>query len=147
MKLQMRSLKVRKNLFPLMIIQGAIHKWCHTHRREGGSAKRLRYSISLFSKMGDKGGGVKNLQKWVTSFMEGPKVLIGYFWNNLTWQEHFNRKYVFICSNILQIYIFFHKNFFQFLGFRWSSSCSPKASTCSKKATKMCYILRRKQTL
>ena len=31
----------------------------------GGSAKRRRYSISLFSKMGDKRkGGVKNLKKW-----------------------------------------------------------------------------------
>ena len=30
--------------------------------------------ISLFSEMGDKGeGGVKNLKKWVTSFMDGPK--------------------------------------------------------------------------
>ena len=33
--------------------------------------------ISLFSKMGDKGeGGFKNLKKWVTSFMDGPQVLI-----------------------------------------------------------------------
>ena len=40
----------------------------------GGSAKRWRYSISLFSKTGDKGeGGVKNLKKWVTSFMDSPK--------------------------------------------------------------------------
>ena len=39
---------------------------------EGGSAKRWRYSISLISKMGDKGeGGVKNLKNWVTSFMDG----------------------------------------------------------------------------
>ena len=29
---------------------------------------------SLFSKMGDKGkGGIKNLKKWVTSFMNGPQ--------------------------------------------------------------------------
>ena len=29
--------------------------------------------MSLFSKMGDKGeGGVKNLQKWVMFFMDGP---------------------------------------------------------------------------
>ena len=28
---------------------------------------------SLFSKMGDKGkGGIKNLKKWVTSFMDNP---------------------------------------------------------------------------
>ena len=40
---------------------------------EGGFAKRWRYSISLFSKMGDKGeGGVKNLKKSVTLFMDGP---------------------------------------------------------------------------
>ena len=32
-----------------------------------------RYSIILFIKMGDKGvGGVKNLKKWMTSFMDGP---------------------------------------------------------------------------
>ena len=46
-----------------------------THLEGGGaSAKRWRYSISLFSKIGEKGeGGVKNLQEWMTSFMEGPK--------------------------------------------------------------------------
>ena len=39
---------------------------------EGGLAKRRCYSISLFSKMPDKGeGGVKNLKKWVTSFVDG----------------------------------------------------------------------------
>ena len=44
-----------------------------THLGGGGSAKRWRYSISLFSKMGDKGeGGVKILKKRVTSFMDGP---------------------------------------------------------------------------
>ena len=48
-----------------------------THLGGGGSAKRGRYSISLFSKMDDKGkGGVKNLQKLVTSFMDGPKCKI-----------------------------------------------------------------------
>ena len=44
----------------------------------GGSIKRKRNSISLQyilivwkNKMGDKGdGGVKNLTKWVTSFMD-----------------------------------------------------------------------------
>ena len=43
-----------------------------THLEGGGaSAKRWRYSISLFSKMSDKGeGGVKNLKKWETSFTE-----------------------------------------------------------------------------
>ena len=42
---------------------------------EGGSAKKWRYSLSLFSKMGDKGEGeVKNLKKWLTSFMDGPFV-------------------------------------------------------------------------
>ena len=35
---------------------GAIHKWCHPLRGEEGSAKRWRYSISLFSKMRDKAG-------------------------------------------------------------------------------------------
>ena len=39
----------------------------------GSAAKRLRYSISLFSKIGDMGAvGVKNLKQWVTSFMDGP---------------------------------------------------------------------------
>ena len=43
----------------------------------GGSAKRGCYSISLFSKMGDKGkGGVKNLKKLGTSFMDGPKAKV-----------------------------------------------------------------------
>ena len=40
---------------------------------EGGSAKRRQNSISPFIKMGDKGeGGIKNLKKYVTSFMDGP---------------------------------------------------------------------------
>ena len=40
---------------------------------EGRSAKRRRYTISIFSKMSDKGeGGIKNLKTWVTSFMDGP---------------------------------------------------------------------------
>ena len=40
----------------------------------GGSTKRWSYSVSLFSKMGDKGkGGVKNLKKWVTLFMDSPR--------------------------------------------------------------------------
>ena len=35
-------------------------------------------SLSLFSKMGEKAeGGVKNLKKWVTIFMDGPYYL---FW-------------------------------------------------------------------
>ena len=38
-----------------------------TTKQEGGSSKRWHYSISLFSKMGDKGErGVKNLKRWVT---------------------------------------------------------------------------------
>ena len=54
---------------------GAIHKWRHPLREEVGSAKRWHYSISLLSKMGDKGeGGVKNFKKWVTSFIDGPLV-------------------------------------------------------------------------
>ena len=45
-----------------------------THLGGGGSAKRWCYSISLFSKMGDKGeGGVKNIKKWVTLFLNSPK--------------------------------------------------------------------------
>ena len=44
----------------------------------GRSAKKWRYSISIFSKMGDKGeGGVKNLKKWVTSFMDGLRKRLG----------------------------------------------------------------------
>ena len=44
-----------------------------THLGEGGSAKRWYYSIGLFSKMGDKGEqGVKNLKKWVKSFLGVP---------------------------------------------------------------------------
>ena len=45
-----------------------------SHLEEGGgSAERWCYSISLFSKIGDKGeGGVKNLKKLVTSFVNGP---------------------------------------------------------------------------
>ena len=52
--------------------QGTIHKWRHPLRREGGSAKRRHYSLSLISDMGDKREGwVKDLKKWVTSFMNG----------------------------------------------------------------------------
>ena len=41
-----------------------IHKWRHPLKGRGGSAKRWRHSISLFSKMGDNGEGeVKNLKK------------------------------------------------------------------------------------
>ena len=52
---------------------GAIHKWCHPLTRgEGWSGKRGHYSISLFSRIGNKGeGGVKSLKKWVTAFMDG----------------------------------------------------------------------------
>ena len=53
----------------------------------GGSAKRWRYSISLFCKMGDKGeGGVKNLKKWVTSIMDGPLS----FPNQIFFRQFFN---------------------------------------------------------
>ena len=44
---------------------------------EGGSAKTLHWSISLFSKMGDKGEGeFKNVKKTaqVISFMDGPRL-------------------------------------------------------------------------
>ena len=47
-----------------------------THLGEGVSVKRWYYSIGLFSKMGDKGKRrIKNLKKWVTSFMDGPSFL------------------------------------------------------------------------
>ena len=56
-----------------------------THLGGGGSAKRWPYSLSLFSKMDDKGeGGVKNIKKWVTSFIDAPwsklkiRILIAY---------------------------------------------------------------------
>ena len=70
----------------------------------GGSAKRCRYSIKLFSKMGDNcKGGVKNLKKWLMSFMDCPN-------NNHTLSKH----------NKMEVYIlnfFFHqdKNFSKFL--------------------------------
>ena len=52
----------------------AIHKWRHPQRGKGWSAIRWSYSISLFSKMSEKGeGGAKNLKKWVTSFLDGPE--------------------------------------------------------------------------
>ena len=41
-------------------------------RGEGGSAKRWRYFISLFIKITRGDRGVKNLKKWMTSFMDGP---------------------------------------------------------------------------
>ena len=51
-------------------------KWEHLKMKMfSGSAERWRYSIRLFSKMSDKReGGVKNLKKWVTSFMDCPKL-------------------------------------------------------------------------
>ena len=56
---------------------GAVHKWRHPLRGEGVSAKSWRHSMSLFSKMGDKGEGeVKNLKKWMTLFMDGPKWML-----------------------------------------------------------------------
>ena len=51
-----------------------------THLRElralaKGNVTPLAY---IFSKMGDKGeGGVKNIKKWVTSFMDGPRKRLG----------------------------------------------------------------------
>ena len=56
---------------------GVVHKWRHPLKGKGKSAKRGRYSLSLFSKMGDKGeGGIKNFKKWLTSFMDGLMYLI-----------------------------------------------------------------------
>ena len=63
--------KSRHPIFNGIVFLRAIHKWRHLLRGEGGSSKRWRYSINLFSRMGDKGeGGVKNLKKWVASFMD-----------------------------------------------------------------------------
>ena len=63
------------NMYTLL---GAVHKWRHPLSGEGGSAKKWLYSIILYSKMGDKGeGGVKNLQKWVPSFMDGLRKRLG----------------------------------------------------------------------
>ena len=59
----------------LLLLQGSVHKWRHPHIGGRVSANRWRYSVSLFSKIGDKDeGGVKNLKKWVMSFMDGPQV-------------------------------------------------------------------------
>ena len=52
-----------------------------THLGGGWSAKRRHYSISLFSKMGDIGEeGVKNLKKWVTSFMDSSLKATIWWW-------------------------------------------------------------------
>ena len=49
-----------------IFLHGAIHKWHHPLMGKRGFAKRWHYSISLFSKMGDKGeGGIKNVKKWM----------------------------------------------------------------------------------
>ena len=62
--------KNQSTMNSIYFYQRAIHKWGHPLGGRG-SARRWRYSISLFSKMGDKGeGGVKNLKKRVTSFMD-----------------------------------------------------------------------------
>ena len=59
----------------MFVVKFGFKIWNHsindvTHLEKGGSAK------SLFSKMGDKGeGGVTNLKKWVTSFIDGPLYL------------------------------------------------------------------------
>ena len=58
---------------------GAIHKWRHSLRGEGGSVKRWCYSINVFSKMSDKGeGGVKNFKNgwrhlWTASKRVSPQ--------------------------------------------------------------------------
>ena len=50
-------------LFLIWDMLGAVHKWCHSLKGKGWSAKRWHYSISLFSEMGDMGGGsVQNLK-------------------------------------------------------------------------------------
>ena len=57
----------------LLLLQGSVHKWRHPHVGGRVSANRWCYSVSLFSNIGDKDeGGVKNLKKWVMSFMDGP---------------------------------------------------------------------------
>ena len=49
------------------------------NKRPDFSELRL-VSFPFFSKMGEKGEeGVKNLKKWVTSFMAGPKFILSYF--------------------------------------------------------------------
>ena len=61
----------------LLLLQGSVHKWRHPHIGGRVSANRWRYTISLFSILGVKGeGGDKNLKKWVTSFMDGPLVIM-----------------------------------------------------------------------
>ena len=50
---------------------GAVHKWCHPFGGEGVSAEKWCYSISLFSKMGDKGEGQK-FQKMGDVIMDDP---------------------------------------------------------------------------
>ena len=45
-------------------ILGAVHIWYHLLRREGETSKRWRNSMSLFSKMGDKGEGRKSLKMY-----------------------------------------------------------------------------------
>ena len=60
-----------------------------THLGGGGCA------ISLFSKMGDKGeGGVKNLNKWVTSFMDDRPLSSKYNLMAKCWSLSFSKKLV-----------------------------------------------------
>ena len=51
---------------------------------EGGSAKKWRYFISLFSKMGDKVGGIKNLKK-MGDFIYGQPLMCQVTWARNTY--------------------------------------------------------------
>ena len=60
---------------------GAVHKWCHPGG--GGSAKRWHYSITLFSKMCDKGGEGSKISK------HGWHHLLMAPYTSLSWLEFF----------------------------------------------------------
>ena len=50
---------------------GLVHKWRHPLKGEG-IYQKVTLLHKIISKMGDKGeGGVKNLKKWLMSFMDG----------------------------------------------------------------------------
>ena len=66
-------------------------------RGEGGSAKRWRYFISLFIKITRGDRGVKNLKKWMTSFMDGtwPRIKNTIYGSTLSY-----------CTNVSKFLIF-----------------------------------------
>ena len=83
--------------------------WVHPQitsptKGEWGSAKRRRYSISLFSKTGDKGqGGVKNIKKWVRSFMDGPLWSICIIWSLIITINDCNYSFCFKIYHVIKI--------------------------------------------